>query len=159
MPYEKNSGLPAWSGIDAGACYKERLAMLTLAEANQAIAAVLARAQNMKMKLAVSVCDEEGRLIAFQRMDGIIVEKIWGAIGKSKAAAATRKPSGEGVSYSDLRTVWRIVGSLPIIGRPGGLPINRNAQTVGAIGVAGGPTDQEDEQFAKAGVEALDQSS
>jgi uncharacterized protein GlcG (DUF336 family) len=44
--------------------------MLTLAEANQAIAAALARAQNMKMKIAVSVCDERGRLVAFQRMDG-----------------------------------------------------------------------------------------
>jgi uncharacterized protein GlcG (DUF336 family) len=45
--------------------------MLTLAEANQAIAAALARAQTMKMKIAVSVCDEEGRLVAFQRMDGV----------------------------------------------------------------------------------------
>jgi glc operon protein GlcG len=44
--------------------------MLTLAEANQAIAAALARAQNMKMKIAVSVCDEGGHLVAFQRMDG-----------------------------------------------------------------------------------------
>jgi uncharacterized protein GlcG (DUF336 family) len=132
--------------------------MLTLAEANRAIAAALARAQNMKMKIAVSVCDEEGRLVAFQRMDGVILEKIPGAIGKAEASAATGKPSGEGVSYFDLRTVWRVVGSLPIVGRPGGLPITRNSQTVGAIGVAGAPTDQDDEQFAKAGVEALDQS-
>jgi uncharacterized protein GlcG (DUF336 family) len=133
--------------------------MLTLAEANQAIAAALARAQNMKMKIAVSVCDDEGRLVAFQRMDGVIVEGIPAAIGKAVAAAATRKPSGERVSYFDLRTVWRVAGSLPIMGRPGGLPITRYTQTVGAIGVAGAPTDQEDEQFAKAGVEALDQSS
>ena len=42
--------------------------MLSLAEANQAIAAALARAQNMKMKIAVCVCDEEGRIVAFQRM-------------------------------------------------------------------------------------------
>jgi uncharacterized protein GlcG (DUF336 family) len=54
--------------------------------------------------------------------------------------------------------VWRVASSLPIVGRPGGLPITRNTQTVGAIGVAGAPTDQEDEQFAKAGVEALESS-
>jgi uncharacterized protein GlcG (DUF336 family) len=120
---------------------------------------MVARAQNMKMKIAVCVCDEGGRLVAFQRMDGVIIEKIEGAIGKAEAAAATRKPSGERVSYFDVRTVWRVAGHLPIIGRPGGLPITRNAQTVCAIGVAGAPTDQEDEQFAKAGVEALDQSS
>jgi uncharacterized protein GlcG (DUF336 family) len=135
--------------------------MLTLAEANQAIAAALARARNMKVKIAVSVCDEEGRLVAFQRMDGVIIETIWGAIGKAKAAAAKRKPSGEGeVTQSDLRSVWRVADAgLPIVSRPGGLPITRNAQTVGAIGVGGSPTDQEDEQFAKAGVEALDRSS
>jgi uncharacterized protein GlcG (DUF336 family) len=72
--------------------------MLTLVEANQATAAALVRAQNMKMKIAVCVCDEEGRLVAFQRMDGVITEKIAGAIGKAEAAAATRKPSGERVS-------------------------------------------------------------
>jgi glc operon protein GlcG len=158
-----NSGLPGMEQdrrSSTGAGRLEQVAMLTLAEANQAITAALARAQNMKMEIAVSVCDEGGRLVAFQRMDGVLLEKIWGAIGKAKAAAATRKPSGEGVSYSDLRSVWRVAGAgLPITGRPGGLPITRNAQTVGAIGVSGSPTDREDEQFAKAGVEALDQSS
>jgi hypothetical protein len=69
--------------------------MLTLAEANQAIAAALARAQNMKMEIAVSVCDEGGRLIAFQRMDGVLLEMIWGAIGKAKAAAATSPAARE----------------------------------------------------------------
>jgi glc operon protein GlcG len=82
--------------------------MLTLAEANQAIAAALARAQNMTMKIAMSVCDDEGRLVAFQRMDGVIVEGIPAAIGKAVAAAAIRKPSGERVSYFDLHTVWRV---------------------------------------------------
>ncbi len=45
--------------------------MLTLAEADQAIAAAVARATAMKIKIAVSVCDEGGRLVAFQRMDGV----------------------------------------------------------------------------------------
>jgi glc operon protein GlcG len=112
----------------------------------------------MKMKIAVSVCDEGGRLVAFQRMDGVYRESILSAIGKAKAAAASRKPSGEGVTLHDLKSVWRVVGAgLPIIARPAGLPITRNAQTVGAIGVCGSPTDQEDEQCAKAGVEASDQ--
>jgi uncharacterized protein GlcG (DUF336 family) len=122
--------------------------MLTLAEANQAIAAALARAQNMKMKIAGSVCDETGHLVAFQRMDGVYIDSI------------SRKPSGEGVTVDDLKSVSHVVGiGLPVIARQGGLPITRNAQTVGAIGVCGSATEQEDEQCAKAGVEALDQSS
>jgi Haem-degrading len=92
--------------------------MLTLTEANQAIAAALVSAQNMKMKIAVSVCDDEGRLVAFQRMDGVIVEGIPAAMGKAIAAVATRKPSGERVSYSDLSSVWRVASSVPIMDRP-----------------------------------------
>ena len=133
--------------------------MLTLTEANQAIAAAVARATAMKMKISVSICDEEGRLIAFQRMDGVFSESIALAIGKAIAAAATTKSSGDKGVVLDLHAVWRVAGAgLPVIGGPGGLPITRNAQTVGAIGVAGTSTDQEDEQCAKAGVEALDQS-
>lgn len=133
--------------------------MLTLAEANQAIAAALARAQRMKMEIAVSVCDEGGRLVAFQRMDGVFSEAIPLAIGRAIAAAALRKSSGGKDAILDLKSVWRVAGAgLPIIAGPGGLPIIRNAQTVGAIGVCGSATDHEHEQCAKAGVEALDQS-
>jgi|SRR6516162_9177214 glc operon protein GlcG len=134
--------------------------MLTLAQANQAIAAALARAQNMKMKIAVSVCDEGGRLVAFQRMDGVFSESIPFAIGKAIAAAASRKSSGGKDDVLDLQSVWRVAGAgLPVIAGRGGLSITRNAHTVGAIGVSGSATDQEDEQIAKAGIEALDQSS
>jgi uncharacterized protein GlcG (DUF336 family) len=134
--------------------------MLTLAEANQAIAAAFARAKNLKMKIAVSVCDEEGRLVAFQRMDGVFSESIPLAIGKAIGAVASRESSDYKDAALDLQSVWRVAGAgLPVIARPGGLPIIRTAQTVGAVGVSGSATDQEDEQCAKAGVEALDQSS
>jgi glc operon protein GlcG len=133
--------------------------VLTLAEANQAIAAALAMAQNMKMKIAVSVCDEGGRLVTFQRMDGVFSESSPLAIGKAIAAAASRRSSGDKNDVLDLRSVWRVAGAgLPVIAERGGLPITRNAQTVGAIGVSGSATDQDDEQCAKAGVEALDQN-
>ena len=131
--------------------------MLTLAEANQAIAAAFARAKNLKMKIAVSVCDEEGRLVAFQRMDGVYSESIPLAIGKAIAAAASRNSRGDKDDVLDLQSVWRVAGAgLPVIARPGGLPIIRTAQTVGAIGVSGSATDQEDEECAKAGAEALE---
>ena len=134
--------------------------MLTLAEANQAIAAALDRAKNMQMKIAVSVCDEGGRLIAFQRMDGAFSESVASAIGKAIGAAASRKYSGDKDEVLDLQSVWRVAGAgLPVIAARGGLRITRNDQTVGGIGVSGSATDQEDEQFAKAGVEALDQNT
>src|SRR6516162_6679064 len=127
--------------------------MLTLAEANQAITAAVARATATKTKIAVSICDEEGRLVAFQRMDGVFSESIPLAIGKAIGAVASRESSGDKDAALDLQSVWRVAGAgLPVIARPGGLPIIRTAQTVGAIGVSGSATDQEDEQCAKAGV-------
>jgi uncharacterized protein GlcG (DUF336 family) len=134
--------------------------MLTLAEANQAITAAVARATATKTKIAVSICDEEGRLVAFQRMDGVFSESVPLAIGKAIAAAAATKSSGDKQAVLDLQSVWRVAGAgLPVIAGPGGLPITRKAQKVGAIGVAGSATDQEDEQCAKAGLEALERSS
>jgi uncharacterized protein GlcG (DUF336 family) len=131
--------------------------MLTLAEVDQAIAAALARAKNMQMKIVVSVCDEGGRLVAVQRMDGDFSESIAFAIGEAIGAAASRKSSGDKDEVLDLQSVWRVAGvGLPVIAGRGGLRITRNDRTVGGSGSA---TDQEDEQFAKAGVEALDQNT
>jgi uncharacterized protein GlcG (DUF336 family) len=135
--------------------------MLTLSEANQAIAAALARARHMKAKIAVSVCDEEGHLVAFQRMDGVFSESIPLAIGRAIAAAASRKSGGDrDTSFETLQRVWRVAGAgLPIVPGPGGRAITRDVRTIGAIGVSGSSTEQEDEQCAKAGVDALDPSS
>ncbi len=92
----------------------------------------------MKMKIAVSVCDEGGRLVAFQRMDGVFSESIPLAIGKAIAAAASRKSSDDKDDVLDLQSVWRVAGAgLPVIAGRGGLPITCDAQAVGAIGVSG----------------------
>src|SRR5580658_867647 len=106
--------------------------MLTLAEANQAIAAALATAQCVKIEIAVSVCDEGGRLVAFQRMDGTPSESIALAVGKAIGAVASRKSSGNRDDVLDLQAAWRGAGAgLPVIAGPGGLPIVRDAQKVG----------------------------
>ena len=94
--------------------------MLTLAEANQVIAGALAKAQSMKTKIAVSVCDQGGHLLAFQRMDGAFLESVAAAIGKAIGAAASRKSSGDKGDEDDvldLQSVWRVAGA--------GLPANR----------------------------------
>jgi hypothetical protein len=88
-------GLPAGTG----ARRLEQLAMLTLAEANQAIAAALARAQNMKMEIAVSVCDEGGRLVAFQRMDGGLIRKDLGFDRESESRGSYKKAQRRGSFY------------------------------------------------------------
>ena len=40
---------------------------IRLAEANRAIQAALAKAHNLAVNISVTVCDADGRLVAFQR--------------------------------------------------------------------------------------------
>ena len=56
---------------------------LSLAEANRAMQATLAKAHNLAINISVTVCDADGRLIAFQRMDGTLAEAHRGSIWKS----------------------------------------------------------------------------
>ena len=44
---------------------------------------------------------------------------------------------------------------LAVIRRPGGLPIKRRGEVEGAIGVSGAPTDTQDEECARRGIEAI----
>ena len=60
---------------------------LTLAKANRAVDATLAKARELEIKVSVSVCDAAGRLVAHQRMDGAFAEAPWASIGKAIGAA------------------------------------------------------------------------
>src|SRR5215469_512720 len=68
---------------------------IRLAEANRAIQAVLAKAHNLAVNISVTVCDADGRLVAFQRMDGALAEADRASIGKALASARSGRPSGD----------------------------------------------------------------
>jgi uncharacterized protein GlcG (DUF336 family) len=135
--------------------------MLKLKEANCAIAAVLNHARDHGYCVSVTVCDPFGHLVAHQRMDGALRESSHYSVGKAIAAAGLGIPSGQ-VSDDDLRRslVGRVIGSgAPINRRPGGLPIKRGGEVEAAIGVCGAPTDEQDEECARCGIEVLDSSA
>jgi uncharacterized protein GlcG (DUF336 family) len=56
---------------------------IRLAEANRAIQAALAKAHNLAINISVTVCDADGRLVAFQRMDGSLAEAHRASYGKA----------------------------------------------------------------------------
>lgn len=131
--------------------------MFTLDEANRAIAAVLKYAREHGYNVSVTVCDVLGHLIAHQRMDDALLGSSHGSIGKAIAAAGLGLPSGE-ESDRDLQrsSASLVLGSgSPVIRRVGGLPIKRGEEVEGAIGVSGAPTNEQDEECARRGVEAL----
>jgi len=132
---------------------------IRLAEANRAIQATLAKAHNLAVNISVTVCDGDGRLVAFQRMDGALAEANRASIGKALTSARSGRPSGdESIAGSEYFRAATVIGEgAPLIGRPGGLPIIRAGQVEGALGVDGA-TDDEDVECALAGIDAFTSS-
>jgi glc operon protein GlcG len=131
--------------------------MLKLAEANRAIVAAQAYASDHRYSISVTVCDSTGHLIAHQRMDDALPLSSYGSVGKAIASAGLGLPSGE-ESDMDLRRSpisGVLAHGLAIIRRPGGLPIKLGGKVEGAIGVSGAPTDEENEECARRGIEAI----
>ena len=131
---------------------------IILAEANRAIHAALAKAHNLAVNISVTVCDADGRLVAFQRMDGTLAEAGGASIGKALVSVTSGRPSGdEAIKDSEyFRAATAIGEAAPLIRRPGGLPIIRAGKVEGALGVAGAG-DEQDVECALAGIDALEE--
>jgi glc operon protein GlcG len=130
-----------------------------LAEANRAIQGALAKARNLAVNISVTVCDADGRLVAFQRMDGTLAEAHRASYGKALASATSGRPSGdESIEASKHSRTATVIGEgVALIRRPGGLPIIRAGQVEGALGVAGA-TDEQCVECALAGIDAFTSS-
>ena len=133
---------------------------LTLAEANRAIDAALAKARELKIKISVSICDTAGRLVAHQRMDGVFAEAPLGSIGKAIGAATTGQSDELGLDLlaRKFRTDIVIGEGAPVITGPGGLPMKRSGELEGAIGVTGASDNEQNVKCAKAGAVAFAQA-
>ena len=129
---------------------------LTLEEANRIVSGTVAKAKELNIRVSVAVCDAGGRLVAFQRMDNAIWAGVYGSQGKAVASAAFGRASGELAARADQPTPRGIAiaeGGHMIMGQ-GAVPITRDGVVIGACGVGGG-TSQEDEDCARAGVAKL----
>ena len=129
---------------------------LTLGEANRIVSGAIAKAQELNIKISVAVCNESGRLVAFNRMDGALWAGVYGSQGKAVASAGFARPSGVLQKIADHPTIRGIVsaeGDHMIAGQ-GGVPVLRDGVLEGACGVGGG-TGQEDEDCAQAGADKL----
>ena len=129
---------------------------LNLAATNRIMAAAIAQAEELNIKVSVAVVDAGGRLLGLQRMDGAIWASAYGCQGKAVASAAFGQPSGAMQARAEAPTpsgIRQRSGSEMIFGQ-GAVPIISDGAVVGACGVGGG-TSEEDEQCAAAGAAAL----
>lgn len=129
---------------------------VSLSEANRIIDAAIAKAQEINITVSVAVCDAGGRLLAFQRMDGAIWASIAGCQGKAVTSSAFGRPSGDIAGRADHPGIRGILAAEHgrMIPLQGAVPIRRDGVVVGACGVGGG-TSEQDEECARAGVAAL----
>ena len=125
---------------------------LTSADIHKAMAACKAEAEKNTWSVAIAIVDDGGYLLLFERMDGVAAISGEVAVGKARTSALTRRPSK---LFEDRVKERPAFVSFPAgILIQGGLPIMHRNECVGAIGVSGVQSHQ-DEQIANAGVTAL----
>jgi glc operon protein GlcG len=125
---------------------------LTWSDVNKMLAACEAEAVKNNWAVAVSIVDDGGYLLGFQRMDGAPVISAEVSLGKARTSAMTKRPSKFFEDrIKDRPAFVTFPAGLPI---QGALPVIHQNECVGAIGVSG-VQSHEDEQIALAGVKAL----
>jgi glc operon protein GlcG len=125
---------------------------LTLSDVKKMLAACEAEAIKNKWSVAISIVDEAGYLLGFERMDGAPIISAEVSLGKARTSAMTRRPSK---FFEDRIKERPAFASFPAgILIQGGVPLIHQNECVGGIGVSG-VQSHEDEQIANAGAAAL----
>jgi glc operon protein GlcG len=125
---------------------------LTSSDVLKMAAACKAEAEKQKWNVTFAIVDDGGVLLYLERMEGAGPTTAEVAIAKAKTSAITRRPSKFWEDrVKDRPAFMNFPGVLQI---QGALPIMYQGECVGAIGVSG-VQSQEDEQIAKAGIDAI----
>jgi glc operon protein GlcG len=126
---------------------------LTIEGARKVIAAAVTYAKkNNAPGGAIAVVDEGGNLIALERLDGTFAAAANISIGKARTAALFQRPTkGFEDAIKNGRTSLVALPDAFFTPLQGGIPITIDGQVVGAIGVSGATSAQQDEEMAIAG--------
>jgi glc operon protein GlcG len=128
---------------------------LNLEGAKKAIAAAVAEAKKLNAPgAAIAVVDDGGNLMAVERLDNTFAAGANISIGKARTAAIFKRPTK---AFEDIinkgRTAMTSLSDFTPL--QGGVPLMVGGQVVGAIGVSGAASAQQDEDLAMAGAAAL----
>lgn len=126
---------------------------VSLALAKKMAAASEAEAAKNNWSMVITVLDDGGNIVYLGRMDGAQLGSIDVSLGKAHTALAFRRPSK---AFQDLvdQNQAHLVTLPHVVAVQGGLPIIADGKVIGAIGVSGGSSAQ-DEQCAQAGLNAI----
>ena len=127
--------------------------MLTLEDCKKISAASEAEAKKNNWDVCIAILDDGGHLLHLVRMDGATPANSRIAIEKGRTAAESRRSTAmwEERIKAGRNAMLRMPGITPV---QGGLPIVVDGVCIGAVGVSG-VQSHEDEQIAAAGIAAL----
>src|SRR6478736_3898871 len=126
--------------------------MLTLDDCKKISAAAETEAKKNNWNVAIAILDAGGHLLMFQKLDGTQPGSVKVSIGKATTALNFKRPTKMMEDLASTRPVFLAVdGLVPI---QGGLPVMVDDQLIGAVGVSGVKSN-EDEQVAQAAINAL----
>ena len=131
--------------------------MLTLADARRVIEAAERKAGEVKQPMNIAVVDAGGNLVAHVRMDGawmgsvdISIKKAWTSRAFDVATQDLAKLAQPGAGFYGIHASND--GRVMIFA--GGIPLRRDGEVVGAVGVSGG-SGKQDQAVAEAGAKAF----
>ncbi len=126
---------------------------LTVAAVKTMLAAAEAAARQNNWNLSIAVVDAGGDLVGFLKLDGASVGTVQISQGKARTAARFGRPTKVYADrvLSDTLTFLSIDG---LVALQGGLPIIVGGKVIGAVGVSGA-TSAQDEQVAAAAIAAI----
>jgi uncharacterized protein GlcG (DUF336 family) len=128
--------------------------VLEFSDVKAICAAAEAEALKNNWAVAIAVVDDGGHLLALSRLDGVATISAHIAPAKAKTAALGRRESR---IYEEIINGGRMSFlSAPLLEGmlEGGVPIMKDGQCIGAVGVSG-VKSTEDAQIARAGIAAL----
>jgi len=139
--------LPAMAGTARAQVIEKRT--LNLEGAKIVAAAAAEEARKNQAGGAIAIVDAGGNLLYLERLDNTFAAAANISIGKARSAAHFERDTR---IFEDAIKNGRVslVANPELLPLQGGVPIVVNGQVVGAIGVAGANSAQQDEDFAKA---------
>lgn len=137
---------------------ERKKSVLSLEQAGTIVDQTLARARELELRpMCVAVLDDGGHLKALKREDGagilrpqVAIGKAWGCLGMGGSSRALGERLGDRPSFLGALTTMSEGKLVPVAG---GLLICDGDDVVGAVGVSGGTSD-EDEDIARFGIAA-----
>ena len=122
-------------------------------QARKALDAALRKAEEIGSPSSIAIVDGGRELIAFARQDGALLASTEISVGKAYTACSMKMATKDiGPLTQPGQSLYGLehTHQRPLVTFGGGRPLEANGGVVGAVGVAGGTVDQDDEITAAA---------